>query len=124
MEMWFNITDTDYTEFCSNSDVKARTVISKKSFLQNDKFCSSKAQLLCDLAYQAMEFCASSQLNYPCTATLLVLISNELNDLAQPEGKSGNLSPVERYKEGVRSAMNAYIVSHYCRLLIIASCCS
>jgi hypothetical protein len=102
MEMWFNITDTDYTDFCGNSDTKARTAIVKASFLQKDKFCSSKAQLLCDLAYQALEYGASSQLSYPSTATLLVLISNELNDLSQPIGKSENLSPVERYKEGVR----------------------
>jgi hypothetical protein len=107
MEMWFNITGADYTEFCGNSDTKVRTAIAKASFLQKDKFCSSKAQLLCDLAYQALEYCASSQLNYPSTATLLVLISNELNGLSQPNGKSGNLSAVERYKEGVRFRLDS-----------------
>lgn len=47
------------------------------------RFCSSKVNILIDLAYEILDYCVHSQLNHASTLYLMSVISKEFDQIIQ-----------------------------------------
>lgn len=78
MKTWFQLSEEEYMEFGASTEATVRMRIARGSFKLQNSFCDSKAKVLCDLAFQALDFSFISNLAYNSLCALLYVLSEEL----------------------------------------------
>ena len=81
MDPWFHFSQEDFTSFVKTIDTAERTALVKSSFQLHTRFCASKAKALCDLAYEILEYCMITELNFTALCYLMFSVWKELEHM-------------------------------------------